>query len=80
VYYQQIEFFGDDVATLLEFTDYQNVATSYGGDKAVGILVREINELKPALLQAKEACRQGKCVLVNVLIGKTEFRKGSISV
>eukprot|EP00299_Pterocystis_sp_00344_P010658 c4823_g1_i1.p1 GENE.c4823_g1_i1~~c4823_g1_i1.p1 ORF type:complete len:618 (-),score=160.70 c4823_g1_i1:19-1836(-) len=80
MYRGQVEFFGSDVATTLEFTDYQDVATAYAGDAAVGFVVREISELRPALQAAKDALKQGKSALVNVLIGKTSFRKGSISV
>eukprot|EP00298_Acanthocystis_sp_HF-20_P016844 c21603_g3_i1.p1 GENE.c21603_g3_i1~~c21603_g3_i1.p1 ORF type:complete len:596 (+),score=293.06 c21603_g3_i1:49-1836(+) len=80
MYRGQVEFFGDDVATTLEFTDYQNVASAYGGDQAIGIVVKEISELRPALQAAKDAVKNGRSALVNVLIGKTSFRQGSISV
>ena len=38
------------------------------------------DKLESVLLQAKEDVKNGHPVLVNVRIGKTNFRKGSISV
>jgi thiamine pyrophosphate-dependent acetolactate synthase large subunit-like protein len=80
MYRGQVEFFGDDVATKLEYTDYQEVAKAYGGSDVYAAVVRRIEDLHPALMEAKQACKQGRSALVNVLIGKTAFRQGSISV
>lgn len=73
----QLEFFNDDVAMNLRFSDYQKVAEGYG---AKGILVRNDAEIVPALLEAKRLAKEGHPVLVNVLLATTDFRKGSISV
>ena len=45
-----------------------------------GLLVKSERELNTALKQARKTARSGKAVLVNILIGKTDFRKGSLSM
>ena len=50
-------------------------------DSAVhGIKVDDLDELKAAFEMAKQVSRNGKPYLINAIIGKTDFRKGSISV
>lgn len=73
----QVEYFDDDVAVNLAYTDYHKVAEGFG---AKGILVKTDEEIIPALIQAKKWSKAGHPVLVNVLIDKTDFRKGSIAV
>ncbi len=73
----QIKVLEDDVGTVLRSTDYHRVAEGYG---AKGFLLRNIAEVEPTLQAAREAARQGTPVLINVLIGKTDFREGSISM
>jgi len=56
------------------------VAEGFGG---VGYkLDQEMTDedIRATLQKAQEVSRGGKPVLVNCLIGKTDFRKGSISV
>jgi hypothetical protein len=36
--------------------------------------------VRPVLRRAREQARQGKAVLVNVWLDKTEFREGSLSM
>jgi acetolactate synthase-like protein len=62
-----------------QFTDYEDVAKGYGGQ---GLRLDRTNEdrLEEVLKEAVAAYRKGDSVLVNVLIGKTNFREGSISV
>ena len=45
-----------------------------------GGLLRDPAKIGEVLARAKELSRQGHPVLINALIGKTEFRKGSISM
>ena len=45
-----------------------------------GVLIREDKELDEGLARALDFSRRGDPVLVNVLLDKTEFRKGSISM
>lgn len=55
------------------------MADGYGGK---GYLVRREDEsrLTDIVRQAQKEAQEGKAVLLNVLIGKTNFREGSISV
>lgn len=73
----QVTILGDDVGTVLAPTAYDKVAEGLGG---VGIAVRDLAALPAALAEAKALARQGKAVLVNCHIGRSEFRKGSISM
>ncbi len=73
----QVDFLGSSLGTDLVRTNYHLVAEGYGG---VGFCVQKPEELLPALQNAKEAARNGRPALVNVMIGKTDFRKGSISI
>ncbi|MHA2169484.1 MAG: thiamine pyrophosphate-binding protein [Candidatus Kariarchaeaceae archaeon] len=74
---EQIPLFDDDVATGLAHTDYHKVAEGFG---AKGFLVKDISEVPKVLQQAKELVKEGKSVLINALIGKSDFRKGSLSM
>jgi acetolactate synthase-1/2/3 large subunit len=74
---EQVKMLHDDVATVLARTDYHSVAAGFG---AQGIVVRHMAEVPAALAQARELARQGKPVLVNVWLDKTEFREGSLSM
>ena len=42
--------------------------------------ILENDSIDDVILEAKEKAKLGKSVLINVKIGKTDFRKGSISV
>lgn len=63
----------------LLFADYHLVADGYGGK---GYLVGREDEdrLKDIIRQVQRETKEGKATLLNVLIGKTNFREGSISV
>jgi acetolactate synthase-1/2/3 large subunit len=73
----QIPLFNDDVATRLRYTDYHIVAEGFGGK---GFLLDNPQDIDEVFKQAKEAARSGIPALINALIGKTDFRKGSISM
>jgi acetolactate synthase-like protein len=73
----QVVYLKDEVATVLRRADYHGIAESLG---ARGLLIRDEDAIEPALEQAVEASRNGTPVLINALIGKTDFRKGSISM
>ncbi|MFN8489607.1 MAG: thiamine pyrophosphate-binding protein [Caldilineaceae bacterium] len=74
---EQVEILGAPLGTELAHTDYHRVAEGYGG---VGLCVRSPAEVEPTLRQAQALAQTGKPVLVNVWIGKTDFRKGSLSM
>ncbi|MFC7659806.1 thiamine pyrophosphate-dependent enzyme [Pseudonocardia benzenivorans] len=71
---EQVELLRDDVATVLAPTRYDQVAAGFG---AVGLHVDDAAELPAALAKAKAA--DGP-VLVDVRLGRSDFRKGSISM
>ena len=76
---EQVPMFGSSVATMLEYCAYEEVARGYGGE---GLLVRDPDaDLNGVFAEARALRRRtGKPVLLNVHIGKTSFREGSISV
>lgn len=73
----QVRLLGDPVACELNFSNYQDVVKGLGAE---GILIRKESELAAGLQKAKELAKQGKPVLVNVLINRSAFREGSISL
>lgn len=73
----QVEIFGDDVATVLGRSDYHRVAEAFGGK---GFLLDKPEDIDRVIQEARQAAAEGYPVLINALIGKTDFRKGSISV
>lgn len=74
---EQVEILDDDVGTVLRRTDYHTVAEGYGGK---GFKIERAEEIPRVLEAAKAEAAAGHPVLVNVLLGKTDFRKGSISM
>jgi acetolactate synthase-like protein len=73
----QVEILKDDVGTVLARTDYHRVVEGFG---AKGLLLERPQDVARVLAEAKQIAAEGTPVLVNALIGKTEFRKGSISM
>lgn len=73
----QVEILRDDVGTVLRRSDYHKVAEGYGG---VGLLLDDPAKTDEVIDQAKALSREGKPVLINVHIARSEFRKGSISM
>jgi len=74
---EQVKMLHDDVATVLARTAYHEVAAGFGAE---GLLVKRMDEVQPALRRARELARQGRAVLINVWLDKTEFREGSLSM
>lgn len=68
---------GDDVACRLTHMDYHTVADGCGGK---GFLVSEPGNVQAVLDEAITTSRAGTPVLVNALLGRSDFRKGSISM
>jgi acetolactate synthase-1/2/3 large subunit len=73
----QVELLGDDVGVTLRHADYERVAAGFGAE---GIRIESNDEAHAVFRRAVKAARAGKPVLVNALIGKTDFRKGSLSM
>jgi acetolactate synthase-1/2/3 large subunit len=74
---EQVELLHDDVGTVLADTDYDRVGAGFG---AVGLRLEDGELAAEVLAQAQAAARGGLPVLVNALLGETDFRKGSISM
>lgn len=74
---EQVEILGDAVGTVLAHSDYHRVAAGLG---AIGLQVNDPEMVPEILQQAKETAATGKAVLVNAILGRTDFRKGSISM
>ncbi|MFO1273162.1 MAG: thiamine pyrophosphate-binding protein [Rubrivivax sp.] len=74
---EQVKMLKDDVATVLARTAYHEVARGFGAE---GILVTRPEQVLPALQQARAFAREGRPVLVNVWLDRTEFREGSLSM
>jgi thiamine pyrophosphate-dependent acetolactate synthase large subunit-like protein len=73
----QITILGDLVGTVLARTAYHTVAEGYGGK---GLEIKRPEDVGPVLDEAKRLAKAGHPVVVNAWIGKSEFRKGSISI
>ncbi len=73
---EQIELLGDDVGTVLAPAPYDRAAAGLGG---TGFNVED-PELIPEVLTAARAAAAAGPVLINAHLGKSDFRKGSISV
>jgi len=73
----QVTLLGDDVGCPLRPTDYHRAAEGLG---AVGFRLDETVDPGDVLRRAREAAGQGHPVLINALIGRSDFRKGSISI
>ena len=65
-----------------QFTKYDEAARALGTNGATISRHSEVNRFKEVLKEAVEKCRppNGQSTMINVLIGKTDFREGSISV
>ncbi len=74
---EQVEMLGDACGTVLRRTAYHTVVEGYGG---VGLLLDDPRKIVATIDEAKALARAGKPVLINVMIGATDFRKGSISM
>jgi len=61
----------------LAYSDYEKIGQAFGGD---GVKVENIEAFKTAALEAKTKSRGGTPYIINAIIGKTDFRKGSISM
>jgi acetolactate synthase-1/2/3 large subunit len=74
---EQVEIFGDDVATVLAHSDYHRVAEGFGG---AGFPLDDPELAGEVLQEARQAAAAGRPALVNAILGRSDFRKGSISM
>jgi acetolactate synthase-1/2/3 large subunit len=73
----QVAHLKDDIGTRLTLTAYEQAVEGLG---AKGIRVAHPEEIEPALKTARRTAAAGRPVLINVHIGRTGFRDGSISM
>ncbi|MBX2902820.1 MAG: thiamine pyrophosphate-binding protein [Chitinophagales bacterium] len=73
----QVEFLKSDCAMNLAYSDYELIAKAFGGD---GTRADTMETWQQAVKDAKASIAAGKPYIINAIIGKTDFRKGSISV
>ncbi len=73
----QVDFLKSDCAMCLAYSDYQTIGKAFGAD---GVRVESQDAFNAAVVEAKEFSRKGIPYIINAIIGKTDFRKGSISV
>jgi thiamine pyrophosphate-dependent acetolactate synthase large subunit-like protein len=73
----QIEILKSDCAMNLALSDYQDIGKAFG---AQGARVENLEAFNAAVVEAKTSSRNGKPYLINAIIGKTDFRKGSVSM
>jgi acetolactate synthase-1/2/3 large subunit len=74
---EQVEQLGTALGCELRRTAYHEVAAGYGG---VGIEVTDPARIDEALAEAKAVARGGRPVCLNVQLGTSDLRKGSISM
>ena len=74
---EQVEILEDDVGTVLRHSDYHRAAEGLG---AAGLRVDDPGRLEETLAEAQRAARGGRPAYVNAILGRTDFRKGSISM
>lgn len=73
----QVDFLKSDCAVVLAHSDYEQIGKAFGGD---GEKVDSIDAFNRSVQTALQKSRSGIPYIINAIIGKTEFRKGSISV
>lgn len=74
---EQGEILGDLCGTELRQSDYHVVAEGYGGK---GLLLDDPSKIDATIREAQKIAKTGTPVVINCLIGSTDFRKGSISM
>jgi thiamine pyrophosphate-dependent acetolactate synthase large subunit-like protein len=74
---EQVKMLADDVGTVLERSDYHEVAEALG---AKGVLMKHADDMEVCLQEARDAAANKRPVLVNSWLDKTDFREGSLSM
>lgn len=73
----QVEILGDACGTELRRTAYHTVAEGYGGK---GLWLDDPSKIEETIREAQSIAKSGKPVVINIKIGATDFRKGSLSM
>ena len=73
----QVDFLNSDCAVRLEHSDYEMIGKAFGAE---GMRVENMESFVQAAKEAKAKSRNGIPYIINAIIGKSDFRKGSISM
>jgi thiamine pyrophosphate-dependent acetolactate synthase large subunit-like protein len=73
----QIPILKSDCAMNLAFSDYEKVGKAFGAE---GVRVENMDAFNSAMKHAMQVSRNGTPYIINAIIGKTDFRKGSVSM
>lgn len=73
----QVEFLNSSCAVNLAHSNYEMIGKAFGAD---GKRVETLEEFSTAVDEAKQSSKNGIPYIINAIIGKSEFRKGSISM
>ena len=73
----QVDFLKSDCAVRLEHSDYDMIGKAFGAE---GVRVDNMKTFLWATNDAKEKSRNGVPYIINAIIGRSDFRKGSISM
>ena len=74
---EQVKMLHDDVGTVLDRSDYHEVAVALGGK---GILLKHTDQTAACLQEARNSAESGVPVLINSWLDRTDFREGSLSM
>jgi acetolactate synthase-1/2/3 large subunit len=74
---EQVELLGESTGTDLRHSDYHRVAEGFGGK---GLLLDANEAIDGVLGEARRLAQQGHPVVINAILARTDFRKGSISI
>ncbi|MBS0616792.1 MAG: thiamine pyrophosphate-binding protein [Spirochaetes bacterium] len=77
IYRDQKVFLEDDVACMLDYSHYDEIAKTFGG---AGATITKPTQIKTGIAALKKSLAKKTPFVLNVLIGRSEFRKGSISM
>jgi len=74
---EQVKTLGDAVGTALAHTAYHRAVEGLG---CAGLEIRHDDEIGETLAEARRLAGEGRPVLVNALLDRSDFREGSISM
>lgn len=73
----QVDFLKSDCALMLAHSNYEEIGKAFGAD---GKRIENIDAFVETAKEAIQASKNGTPYIINAIIGRSEFRKGSISV
>lgn len=73
----QLDLLGSECALILEHSEYQKIANAFSGD---GQRVETMEAFEQSIANAQKSITQNVPYIINAILSKSDFRKGSISV